>query len=125
METILNNVATLLFMLHPFFMYKVHKVATPRKCKADNATQELDWIKNVAMCNMCNKGNFVNVVNWLKRGQYVNFSSFITISLLILPPLWLLLNWQLANMLLVLFILGVYYMFKGVLDDVNEIRKSK
>lgn len=122
METILNNVATLLFMLHPFFMYKVHKVATPRKCKADNATQELDWIKNVAMCN---KGNFVNVVNWLKRGQYVNFSSFITISLLILPPLWLLLNWQLANMLLVLFILGVYYMFKGVLDDVNEIRKSK
>lgn len=115
METILNNVATFLFMLHPFFMYKVHKAATPR-----SATQELD--KNVAMCNMCNTGNFIN---WLKRGHYVNFSSFITISLLILPPLWLLLNWQLANMLLVLFILGVYYLFKGVLDDVNEIRKSK
>ena len=112
METILNNVATFLFMLHPFFMYKVHKAATPR-----SATQELD--KNVAMCNT---GNFIN---WLKRGHYVNFSSFITISLLILPPLWLLLNWQLANMLLVLFILGVYYLFKGVLDDVNEIRKSK
>jgi hypothetical protein len=123
METILNNVATFLFLLHPFFMYKVHKVATPRRCKADNATQELD--KNVAMCNT---GNFVatgNVVNWLKRGQYVNFSAFITISLLILPPLWLLLNWQLANMLLVIFILGAYYLFKGVLDDVNEIRKSK
>lgn len=114
MKTILNNVATFLFMLHPFFMYKV---ATPRRCKADNATKGLD--KNVAMCNMCNKGNFIN---WLKRGHYVNFSSFITISLLILPPLWLLLNWQLANMLLVLFILGVYYLFKGVW---NEIRKSK
>jgi hypothetical protein len=86
METILNNVATFLFMLHPFFMYKVHKV---------------------------------------QSGHYVNFSYFITISLLILPPLWLLLNWQLANMLLVLFILGTYYLFKGVLDDVNEIRKSK
>ena len=120
METILNNVATFLFLLHPFFMYKVHKVATPRRCKADNATQELD--KNVAMCNMCNTGNFVN---WLKRGHYVNFSYFITISLLILPPLWLLLNWQLANMLLVLFILGLYYLFKGVLDNVNEIGKSK
>lgn len=117
METILNNVATFLFMLHPFFMYKVHKVQNA-KC-----TAKLD--ENVAMCNMCNKGNFVNFVNWLKRGYYVNFSAFITISLLILPPLWLLLNWQLANMLLVLFILGVFYMFKGVLDDVNEIRKSK
>ena len=122
METILNNVATFLFLFHPFFMYKVHKVATPRKCKVDNATQELDWIKNVAMCNMCNTENFVN---WLKRGHYVHFSYFITIGLLILPPFWLLLNWQLANMLLVLFILGVYYMFKGVLDNVNEIRKSK
>lgn len=111
METILNNVATFLFMLHPFFMHKVQNA----KC-----TAKLD--ENVAMCNMCNKGNFVN---WLKRGYYVNFSSFITISLLILPPLWLLLNWQLANMLLVLLILGVYYLFKGVLDDVNEIRKSK
>lgn len=111
METILNNVATFLFMLHPFFMHKVQNA----KC-----TAKLD--ENVAMCN---KGNFVNFVNWLKRGYYVNFSSFITISLLILPPLWLLLNWQLANMLLVLLILGVYYLFKGVLDDVNEIRKSK
>lgn len=116
METILNNVATFLFMLHPFFMYKVHKVATPRKCKADNATQELDWIKNVAMCNT---GNFVN---WLKVGSYTNFSYFITISLLIVPPLWLLLNWQLANILLVLFILGTYYLFKGVW---NEIKQSK
>lgn len=114
METILNNVATFLFMLHPFFMHKVQNA----KC-----TAKLD--ENVAMCNMCNKGNFVNFVNWLKRGYYVNFSGFITISLLILPPLWLLLNWQLANMLLVLFILGLYYLFKGVLDDVNEIRKSK
>ena len=117
METILNNVATFLFMLHPFFMYKV---ATPRRCKADNARIGLD--ENVAMCNMCNKGNFVN---WLKVGSYTNFSYFITISLLIVPPLWLLLNWQLANILLVLFILGAYYLFKGVLDDVNEIRKSK
>lgn len=114
METILNNVATFLFMLHPFFMYKV---ATPQRCNAKIGLDE-----NVAMCNMCNKGNFVN---WLKVGSYTNFSYFITISLLILPPLWLLLNWQLANMLLVLFILGVFYMFKGVLDDVNEVRKSK
>lgn len=111
METILNNVATFLFMLHPFFMHKVQNA---------KRTAKLD--ENVAMCNMCNKGNFAN---WLKVGSYTNFSSFITISLLILPPLWLLLNWQLANMLLVLLILGVYYLFKGVLDDVNEIRKSK
>lgn len=117
METILNNVATFLFMLHPFFMYKVHKVQSAKH------TSKLD--ENVAMCNMCNKGNFVNFVNWLKGGNYTNFSYFITISLLILPPLWLLLNWQLANILLVLFILGAYYLFKGVLDDVNEIRKSK
>lgn len=110
METILNNVATFLFMLHPFFMHKVQRGQRNERIGLD---------KNVAMCNT---GNFVN---WLKRGQYVNFSSFITISLLILPPFWLLLNWQLANMLLVLFILGVYYLFKGVLDDVNEIRKSK
>lgn len=122
METILNNVATFLFMLHPFFMYKVHKMQSSYATKR-NAKIGLD--KNVAMCNMCNKGNFVNVVNWLKRGHYVHFSYFITIGLLILPPFWLLLNWQLANMLLVLFILGVYYMFKGVLDNVNEIRKSK
>lgn len=114
METILNNVATFLFMLHPFFMYKVHKVQSAKH------TSKLD--ENVAMCNMCNKGNFVN---WLKVGSYTNFSYFITISLLIVPPLWLLLNWQLANILLVLFILGAYYLFKGVLDDVNEIRKSK
>lgn len=113
METILNNVATFLFMLHPFFMYKVHKVQRGQR------KERIGLDKNVAMCNT---GNFVN---WLKRGQYVNFSSFITISLLILPPFWLLLNWQLVNMLLVLFILGVYYLFKGVLDDVNEIRKSK
>ena len=107
METILNNVATFLFMLHPFFMHKV---------QSGQRNERIELDKNVAT------GNFVN---WLKRGQYVNFSSFITISLLILPPLWLLLNWQLTNMLLVLFILCVYYMFKGVLDDVNEIRKSK
>lgn len=107
METILNNVATFLFMLHPFFMHKV---------QSGQRNERIGLDKNVAT------GNFVN---WLKRGQYVNFSSFITISLLILPPFWLLLNWQLANMLLVLFILGVYYLFKGVLDDVNEIRKSK
>lgn len=107
METILNNVATFLFMLHPFFMHKV---------QSGQRNERIGLDKNVAT------GNFVN---WLKRGQYVNFSSFITISLLILPPLWLLLNWQLTNMLLVLFILCVYYMFKGVLDDVNEIRKSK
>lgn len=114
METILNNVATFLFMLHPFFMYKVHKVQSAKH------TSKLD--ENVAMCNT---GNFVNFVNWLKVGSYTNFSYFITISLLIVPPLWLLLNWQLANILLVLFILGAYYLFKGVLDDVNEIRKSK
>ena len=93
METILNNVATFLFMLHPFFMYKVHKVATPRRCTTK-----------------------------MQSGHYVNFSSFITISLLIVPPLWLLLNWQLANILLVLFILGAYYLFKGVW---NEIKQSK
>ncbi len=108
METILNNVATFLFMLHPFFMHKVQNA---------KRTAKLD--ENVAMCN---KGNFAN---WLKVGSYTNFSYFITISLLIVPPLWLLLNWQLANILLVLFILGAYYLFKGVLDDVNEIRKSK
>ena len=101
METILNNFATFLFMLHPFFMHKV---------QSGQRNERIGLDKNV------------NFVNWLKRGQYVNFSSFITISLLILPPFWLLLNWQLANMLLVLFILGVYYLFKGVLDDVNEIR---
>ena len=119
METILNNVATFLFLLHPFFMYKVHKMQSSYATK-HNAKIGLD--ENVAMCNMCNKGNFVN---WLKVGSYTNFSYFITISLLIVPPLWLLLNWQLANILLVLFILGAYYLFKGVLDDVNEIRKSK
>ena len=125
METILNNVATFLFMLHPFFMYKVHKMQSSYAMKR-NAKIGLD--KNVAMCNMCNTGNFVatgNFVNWLKGGNYTNFSYFITIGLLILPPFWLLLNWQLANMLLVLLILGVYYMFKGVLDNVNEIGQSK
>lgn len=122
METILNNVATFLFMLHPFFMYKVHKMQSSYATKRNERNERIGLDKNVAMCNT---GNFVNVVNWLKREKYVNFSGFITISLLILPPLWLLLNWQLANMLLVLFILGLYYLFKGVLDNVNEIGKSK
>ena len=55
--------------------------------------------------------------SWLKLVGYS--------LLLIAPPLWLLWNGQLANILLGMMILGVYYLFKGVLDDVNEIRKSK
>ena len=55
--------------------------------------------------------------SWLKLVGYS--------LLLIAPPLWLLWNGQLANILLGMMILGVYYWFKGVLDNVNEIGQSK
>lgn len=92
----LDNVATFLFILHPFFMYKMKNL--------DNVDKNNSWLK-------------------IKKHESVVYYMYGL--LLILPPLWLLLNWQLANILLMLFILGVFYLFKGVLDDVNEIRKSK
>lgn len=81
--TLLDNVATYLFILYPFFTYKISKLRT--------ANTNTSWLKLVGYG-----------------------------LLLIVPPLWLLLNGQLANILLGMMILGVYYLLKGLLDDVKK-----
>lgn len=81
--TLLDNAATFLFILYPFFMYKISKLGT---IKTNDS--------------------------WLKVVGYG--------LLLIVPPFWLLLNGQLANILLGIMILGVYYFLEGLLDDIKK-----
>lgn len=86
--TVLNNIVTFLFMLYPFFMYKVS-----------------------------NLDNVDKYDSWLKLKFYVGYCGYSL--LLIVPPFWLLLTGQLANILLGIMILGVYYWLKGVWEYVR------
>lgn len=86
--TVLNNIVTFLFMLYPFFMYKVS-----------------------------NLDNVDKYDSWLKLKFYVEYCGYSL--LLIVPPFWLLLTGQLANILLGIMILGVYYWLKGVWEYVR------
>ena len=71
----LNNVFTILFAMHPYFIYQLNKM------------QKTKFNKNL-------KSNIL----WILLSFAV-----------IVPPIWLLVNNELANFLLVLLVLGVYY----------------
>lgn len=66
----LNNVFTILFAMHPYFVYQLHK---------------------------------------MKKSNNKNFKTNILWLALIVPQLWLLINNELTNFLIVLLVLSVYY----------------
>lgn len=66
----LNNIFTILFAMHPYFVYQLDK---------------------------------------MKKSSNKNFKTNILWLALIVPPLWLLINNELTNFLMVLFVLSVYY----------------
>ena len=75
LQLTLNNVFTILFAMHPYFIYQLNKM------------QKTKFNKNL-------KSNIL----WILLSFAV-----------IVPPIWLLVNNELANFLLVLLVLGIYY----------------
>ena len=80
----LKNIFTILFALHPYFVYQLNKIK-----------------------KSSNKNLKINIV-WI-------LLSFTT--LLAVPPLWLLVNNELANFLMVLFVLGMSYFINVNLNN--------
>ena len=83
----LNNVFTILFAMHPYFIYQVCQLNKINKSSNKNLKINIIWI-------------------------VLSFTA-----LLVVPPLWLLVNNELANFLLVLFVLGVYYFINANLNN--------
>ena len=76
----LKNVFTIMFAMHPYFVYQLNKI---KKSSNKNLKINIVWI---LLC-------------------------------VAIPQLWLLVNNELANFLMVLFVLGIYYFINANLNN--------